>query len=362
MKKVAVIGGIIIVWSMVMLVHGSFASSTPQVTMVKGIMPAVVGIGIDKKELVSYRFSDTPSFEEFKRFFNKEEKRFKEKSKPQWTDEKEITPENIQVVGSGFFIDKGGKVITAYHVIEGQKRVFVSTKEGEIYKAKVVREAPEDDLAILQIENVPGEMPFIHLGDSDAVEIAEPVMGIGNPFGLSFTVTSGIISALNRSLGEGSEGLIQTDAPLNYGNSGGPLINMNGEVIGINHAILDPSGKSGRGGSIGIGFAVPSNKAKQLLASAPSKGGTPPFLGIKLEDQEKGQAAIVHVEENSPAETSGLSEGDIIISVNEKKIVSAEALIRFIRGKKVGDTVVFRIWRGKRTLEIPITLGQKKQG
>ena len=148
----------------------TIAASNPQVEMVKKVMPAVVGIGIDRTGYVSYKFSDSGFLEEFKKFYQKEEKEFKEKSKPQWDKEKEkITPEDIRAIGSGFIINQDGKVITNYHVVEGQKRIFVITNDNKVYKANVVRESQEDDLAILEIEGKSKQFPYVKLGNSDLI-------------------------------------------------------------------------------------------------------------------------------------------------------------------------------------------------
>ena len=333
----------------------AFAATHPQVEMVKKVMPAVVGIGIDKSGYVSYRFSGSEFLEEFKKFYQKEEKEFKEKSKPQWDRDKDkITPEDIRGIGSGFIIDQNGKVITNYHVVEGQKRIFVITHDSKIFKAKVVRESAEDDLAVLEIESLSRNFRFMKIGDSDTLEVAEPVIAIGNPFGLSFTVTSGIVSAVGRTTPDGKEGLIQTDAAVNPGNSGGPLINMNGEVIGINTMIYTSRG----GGFMGVAFAVPINKAKVLLASAP-EGKSHVYLGVKLSTLEKGGIRIESVEQRSPAHNAGLKEGEIILSVDGKELKSANDLVKYIQTKKPGDKITFKIRRRGVITQVIVTLDMK---
>lgn len=337
---------------------GNFATAVthPQVEMVKKVMPAVVGIGIDKSGYVSYRFSGSDFLEEFKKFYQKEEKEFKEKSKPQWDKEKDkITPEDIRGIGSGFIIDSNGKVITNYHVVEGQKRIFVITNDSKIFKAKVVRESAEDDLAVLEIESPTRNFRSMKLGDSDTLEVAEPVIAIGNPFGLSFTVTSGIVSAVGRTTPDGKEGLIQTDAAVNPGNSGGPLINMNGEVIGINTMIYTSRG----GGFMGVAFAVPINKARALLASA-SDGKVQAYLGVKLSTMEKGGIRIESVEPGSPAYNAGLKEGEIIVSVDGREIKSANDLVKYIQSKKPGDKIALRIRRQGIITQVIVTLDTRR--
>lgn len=333
----------------------SYANKHPQVEVVKRVMPAVVGIGIEKSNYVSYRFSGSDFMEEFKKFYQREERDFRERSKPQWDKEKDrISPEDIRGIGSGFFVSPQGRVITNYHVIEGQRHVFVITKDNKIYKARAIRQSPEDDLAVLDVEGPPRSFPALKLGDSDAIEVAEPVIAIGNPFGLSFTVTSGIVSAVGRTTPDGKEGLIQTDAAVNPGNSGGPLINMSGEVIGINTMIYAARG----GGFMGVAFAVPVNKAKALLASV-GEGAGRTYLGIRLATTEKGEVRIESVEPKSPAFRAGLVEGEIIVGVDGKAITSAGELIKYIQTKKPGDKIALKVRRRGVLTEVPVTLDAK---
>ena len=334
----------------------AIAASHPQVEVVKKVMPSVVGIGIDRSGYVSYKFSDSGFLEEFKKFYQKEEKEFKEKSKPQWDSKKEkITPEDIRGIGSGFIIDKKGVVVTNYHVVEGQRRVFVTTNDNKVYRAKVIRESPDDDLAILEIESPAREFLPLKLGDSKSIEVAEPVIAIGNPFGLAFTVTSGIISAVGRTTPDGKEGMIQTDAAVNPGNSGGPLINMKGETIGINTMIYTTQG----GGFIGVAFAVPVNKAKTLLASAPGEKSSV-YLGIHITTSDKG-LIINSVENGSPAEKAGLREGEVIIAIDKEEPRTSNEFIKYIRSKKPGDKVTLKVRRKDRIEQVIVTLDKGKE-
>lgn len=342
---------------LIFLQGASFAASHPQVEIVKAVMPAVVGIGIDRSGYVSYKFSDSGFLEEFKKFYQKEEKEFREKSKPQWDKEKEkITPEDIRPIGSGFIINQDGKVITNYHVVEGQKRIFVITNDNKIYKAKVIRESQEDDLAILEIEGKLKQFPYVKLGNSDLIEVAEPVIAIGNPFGLAFTVTSGIISAVGRTTPDGREGLIQTDAAVNQGNSGGPLINMNGEAVGVNSMIYTSRG----GGFIGIAFAVPINRAKTLLASTP-KGKSGVYLGIRLTTTERGLLLIESIENGSPAQSAGLEGSEIIISVDGREFKTPNDFVKYTQGKNPGDRIALKIKRKDTITQVVVTLGKSKE-
>jgi len=356
MKKYRIF--VLILAFLIALPGGSaIAASHPQVELVKKVMPGVVGIGIDKAGYVSYRLSGSEFFEEFKKFYQKEEKEFREKSKPQWDKDKEkLVPEDIRPIGSGFIINPDGNVVTNYHVVEGQKKIFIITNENKIYKAKVMRESQDEDIAILEIEAPTRNFRYLKMGNSDAIEVAEPVIAIGNPFGLTFTVTSGIISAVGRTTPDGKEGMIQTDAAVNPGNSGGPLINMNGEAVGVNSMIYTSRG----GGFIGIAFAVPINRAKTLLAST-AKGKSGIYLGIRLATTEKGILLIDSVDSGSPAEKAGLKAGEIIISADQKELKSSNELIKYIQTKKPGDKVALKIRRKDRIEQVIVTLDKGKE-
>jgi serine protease Do len=350
------IPGLILSFIIVLQAGLVIAASHPQVELVKRLMPGVVGIGIDKAEFTSMRFSGSEFMEEFKKFYQKEEKEFKEKSKPQWDKKKDkVTPEDIRGIGSGFIIDRKGIVVTNYHVVEGQRRVFVTTNDNKVYRAKVLIESPEEDLAILEIDSPTKEFPHLKLGDSDTIEVAEPVIAIGNPFGFSFTVTSGIISAVGRTTPDGKGDMIQTDAAVNPGNSGGPLINMQGEVVGINTMIYTTRA----GGFIGVAFAVPVNKAKALLASAPKEKSNV-YLGIRLSTTEKG-VLIETVESGSPADIAGLKPGETILSVDGRDLKSANDFVKYIRTRKPGDRISLKIMRKDRVAQVAVTLDKGKE-
>ena len=276
------------------------------------------------------------------------------------------TPQKRQTsaLGSGFIIDEKGIVITNNHVIQGAEDVFVRVNGEKNIKAKVIGADPGMDLAVLQIESDQKFTP-VKFGDSDTARIGDWVIAIGNPFGLGGTVTAGIISARNRSIGLSRyEDYIQTDASINQGNSGGPLFNMDGDVIGINTAIL------GQSGSIGIGFAIPSNSAqkviKQLIEFGETKRG---WLGVRIQtvtkdiadveklDEPRG-ALVASVAENSPSDKGGIKAGDIILEFNGKKINEMKELPIIVAETKVGTTVNVKVWRNKREVTKKITLGR----
>ena len=276
------------------------------------------------------------------------------------------TPQERQAyaLGSGFIIDEKGIVITNNHVIQGAEDILVRVNGDEEFKAKIIGKDPLSDIAVLQIEADQKFIP-VKFGDSDKSRIGDWVIAIGNPFGLGGTVTSGIISARNRSIGLARyEDFIQTDASINQGNSGGPLFNMDGDVIGINTAIL------GQSGSIGIGFAIPSNSAvkviNQLIEFGETKRG---WLGVRIQivtkeiaeaeklDKPRG-ALIVSVAENSPSDKGGILAGDIILEFDGKLINEMKELPLIVAQTEVGKTVNVKIWRNKRELIKKIKLGR----
>ena len=267
-------------------------------------------------------------------------------------------------LGSGFIINAKGIVVTNNHVIQDAEDIIVRVNGGEEYKAKVIGADPLSDIAVLQLETKEKFKP-VSFGDSDKARIGDWVIAIGNPFGLGGTVTSGIISARNRSIGLSRyEDYIQTDASINSGNSGGPLFDMNGDVIGINTAIL------GRNGSIGIGFSIPSNSAKividQLIEFGETKRG---WLGVRIQnvtqeiadveklDEPRG-ALVASVAKNSPSDKAGIKAGDIILEFNGVKIIKMKELPAIVAKTKVGKNVKVKVWRNKKELIKNVLLGR----
>jgi len=267
-------------------------------------------------------------------------------------------------LGSGFIIDEKGIVITNNHVIQDSEDIVVRVGGDKEYKATIIGQDPLSDIAVLQITSKEKFTP-VKFGNSDKARIGDWVIAIGNPFGLGGTVTSGIISARNRSIGLSRyEDYIQTDASINSGNSGGPLFDMNGDVIGINTAIL------GKGGSIGIGFSIPSNSAtkviEQLIEFGETKRG---WLGVRIQEVTKEIAAIeklsepvgalvASVADNSPSEKAGIKAGDIILEFNNTKIKEMKELPKIVAQTDVGKTVEVKIWRNKKEIIKKIKLGR----
>ena len=267
-------------------------------------------------------------------------------------------------LGSGFIIDEKGIIVTNNHVIQDAEDIIIRVNGDKEFKAKVVGADPLSDIAVLQLETDEKFIP-VKFGNSDKARIGDWVIAIGNPFGLGGTVTSGIISARNRSIGLSRyEDYIQTDASINSGNSGGPLFDMNGDVIGINTAIL------GRNGSIGIGFSIPSNSAKividQLIEFGETKRG---WLGVRIQDVTKEiadvekldkprGALVASVAPNSPSEKAGVKAGDIILEFNNEIIKEMKELPIIVARTEVGKKVKVKIWRNKKEIIKTITLGR----
>ena len=267
-------------------------------------------------------------------------------------------------LGSGFIIDEKGIVITNNHVIQDADDILVRVNGNKEYEATIIGTDPLSDIAVLQIKSKDKFQP-VKFGDSDKSRIGDWVIAIGNPFGLGGTVTAGIISARNRNIGMARyEDFIQTDASINQGNSGGPLFNMDGDVIGINTAIL------GQSGSIGIGFSIPSNNAKividQLIKYGETKRG---WLGVRIQyvtkeiadaeklDKPKG-ALVVSVADNSPSSKGGILAGDIILEFDGKSITEMKELPLIVAQTKVGKTVEVKVWRNQREVIKKIKLGR----
>src|SRR3954467_5196849 len=305
--------------------------------MLARVTPGVINIAVRGKVRAENPLLQDPFF---RRFFN-----LPQRSQP---EERET-----QATGSGVIVDaQNGYILTNGHVVDNATRIEVTTKENRRFTAKLVGRDTEADVAVLQI---PAQnLTAVPLGDSDRLEVGDFVLAIGNPFGLGQTVTSGIVSALGRSgLGiEGYEDFIQTDASINPGNSGGPLVNLNGECVGINTAILAPGG-----GNIGIGFAVPVNMARrvmdQLVRYGEVKRGR---IGVAIQDltpdlahamstSHTSGAVIARVEPDSPAERAGLRSGDLVVSANGVPVRSGTQLRNVIGLSGVGSAVDLRIDR-----------------
>lgn len=324
--------------------------------MLKQAAPAVVNISISSKVKVrSNPLLDDPFFREFFRH-----------SLPQRGQERERT---VQSIGSGVIVDaKKGLVLTNHHVTENADEIFVTLQDKRRLKAELIGSDKATDIAVLKI---PAEkLVALPLGDSDAVEAGDFTVAIGNPFGLGHTVTAGIISAVGRSgLGlEGYEDLIQTDAAINPGNSGGALINLKGELIGINNMIFSRSG-----GNIGIGFAIPVNTARGVMDQLVEHGEVQRgVLGVQIQDltpeladaigAKTQQGALVsNVMDDSPAKKAGIREGDIITHLDGQAVANASSLRTRVGLKRLGETVRLTVLRDGKPLNLRATIGKASE-
>jgi len=316
------------------------------------LMPSVVNISTTQTiktntNPLPFQFPPGSPFEEM----------FKDYNKP--------TERKASSLGSGFVINKNGTIITNNHVINNAEDIVVKVGDKE-YKAKVLGADPYSDLAVLKIDTNEKFIP-VKFGNSDKARVGDWVVAIGNPFGLGGTVTSGIISARNRDINlTRYDDFIQTDASINQGNSGGPLFNLDGDVIGINTAIIAP----GQSGSIGIGFAIPSNAASNVITQLIKYGETKRgWLGVRIQqvtkeiaDVEKLKntegALVASVGEESPAKKAGLKAGDIILKFDGEKIDKMRDLPKLVSNTKVGKTVELEIWRNKKLIKKKLTLGR----
>ncbi len=351
MKKIKIIF-LTIIFSFGFL-NQSYSRTVPEsfADLAEKLMPSVVNIStsttvVTKSNPLPFQFPPGSPFGDM----------FKEFGDPQ--------ERQSAALGSGFIIDKKGIVITNNHVIQDADDIIVRVNGDQEFKAKVLGADPLMDIAVLQLETNEKFIP-VAFGDSDKARIGDWVIAIGNPFGLGGTVTAGIISARNRSIGLSRyEDFIQTDASINSGNSGGPLFDMEGNVIGINTAIL------GRNGSIGIGFSIPSNSAQividQLIEFGETKRG---WLGVRIQDVTKEiaevekldkprGALVASVAENSPSEKAGIKAGDIILEFNGERINQMKELPAIVARTQVGKNVEVKIWRDKQEIIKNVLLGR----
>ncbi|AMO88288.1 trypsin family protein [Corynebacterium simulans] len=275
--------------------------------------------------------------------------------------------------GSGSIISPDGYVLTNHHVVAGAERggqLRVSMNDGSKHEAEFISSDANTDVAIIKIKDV-NDLPFLQFGDSDAVAVGQEVVAVGSPLGLNATVTSGIVSAKNRPVRASQEGgesslidAIQTDAAVNPGNSGGPLVDINGNLIGMNSMIasLSSSGSS-EAGSIGLGFAIPSNFAKRMADQLINKGEVKhPTLGVKVDARDSGDGArIVEVEPGSPAEEAGLNAGDLVTRVNDRRIENSDSLIAAARSQDFGAKVTLEVsnGEGKDPRQVEVTLSDE---
>ena len=316
--------------------------------VVSRVTPGVVGISVRGRVR-----EDNPLLQDpvFRRFFNLQQ---------------QPVERETEATGSGVIVDAvQGYVLTNSHVVENASNIEVTTKDNRRLRARLIGRDPETDIAVLQIPG--GGLTAVPMGDSDRLQVGDFVLAVGNPFGLGQTVTSGIISALGRSgLGiEGYEDFIQSDASINPGNSGGPLVDLQGRIVGINTAIVAPTG-----GNVGIGFAVPINMARQVMDQLISYGEIKRGrIGVVIQDltpdiaqglgtTRTAGAVIARVEQGSPAEHSGLRTNDVVVAVNGVPIQNGAELKNRVVLARIGDQLDLTIARGGVERTVPVRIEQ----
>ena len=332
---------------------GSFADLAEQLT------PAVVNIST--AQTVSGGGIPMPQFPPGSPF----EEYFKEFLERHGGEQKS---RRVQSLGSGFVIDPDGLVVTNNHVVEDADEVTVTFADGETLPAEILGRDPKTDLALLKV-TAERKLPFVRFGDSDVLRVGDWVMAIGNPFGLGGTVTAGIVSARDRDINAGPyDAFIQTDASINRGNSGGPLFNMDGEVMGVNTAIISPSG-----GSIGIGFSIPATTAMEVIEQLKQFGETRRgWLGVRIQtvtddlaeglgmDEPRG-ALVAGIQDGGPAVGSGLVAGDVIVKFDGKDVDKMRDLPRIVAATEVGKEVDVVVLRDGKERTFQITLGRLEE-
>ena len=264
--------------------------------------------------------------------------------------------------GSGFIISSDGLIVTNNHVVEvaaDNGKITAVFADGSTAAATIVGRDPTSDVAVVKAEGK-SDLPIVDLGSSDSLKVGQGVVAIGSPFELAGTVTSGIVSSLQRPTRAGGEDgsqatvmdAIQTDAAINPGNSGGPLVNMQGQVIGINSAIYSPQSGNGQGGSVGIGFAIPINQARRTADEIVKTGkATQTVLGVSVRDAQGGGAQIVDVVAGGAGEKAGLKQGDVVTKLDDRRIDTSDALVAAVRSHAPGDKVRLELSNGSRTVE-----------
>jgi serine protease Do len=341
------------------------AKVTPAVVNVAVTMKA--GAADDDETQMADRSQQQQQMEEFmQRFaerFGQQGQPGKPPMKPQ-----QRSAQKAQAVGTGFIVDANGWIVTNFHVAGKADSITVTLADGRKMPAKLVGGDEKTDLALIKVES-DKPLPYVTFADATKVRVGQPVMAVGNPFGLGGTVTTGIVSARGRDIHSGPfDDYIQTDAAINRGNSGGPLFDMDGHVIGINTAIFSPTG-----GSVGLGFAIPSSLAEPVVAQLRTNGRVERgLLGVQIQPvteelaqsmslgSEKG-ALVAQVQPDSPALAAGIKSGDVIKSVDGKNVESIRDLTRMISAVKPGTSVKLDLWRDGKDMTVTAKVGDQKE-
>jgi serine protease Do len=341
--------------------------------LVKKVLPAVVNISVTEKPGSEQTSAQMPEdfrgsqFDDFlRRFFDEHGGRGQAMPHPFGGGPNDEGSGSGRIaLGSGFIIDPSGMVVTNNHVVGEAAKVSVTLQDNSKYTAKIIGRDTRTDIAVLQIK-ADKPLPYVSFGDSNAAQIGDWVIAVGNPFGLGGSVTTGIISARGRDIHAGQfDDFLQIDAPINRGNSGGPTFNLQGQVIGINTAIYSPNG-----GSVGIGFAVPSNVAKSVVEQIEQHGKVSRgWLGVQIQEMTPAIAAslglqgqhgalIAAVTANSPGAEAGLKQGDVVLSLNGTEINQLRDLPRSVSATKPGATATMTVWRNGQKTELQAKIGE----
>ncbi|MGO7537739.1 DegQ family serine endoprotease [Rhizobium ruizarguesonis] len=337
---------------------GSFAS------IVDADKPAVVTITTTMKATdVSAGEQESPMDEQFRQFFEDQGIPLPHQAP------KNRPSQQAMALGSGFIISADGVIVTNNHVIDNAVDIKVTLDDGTELPAKLIGTDPKSDVAVLKIE-APKPLQTIGWGDSDKLKLGDQILAIGNPFGIGTTVTAGIVSARGRDLHSGPyDDFIQIDAPINHGNSGGPLVDRNGNVVGINTAIYSPNG-----GSVGVGFAIPSDEAKAIVAKLQKDGSIDHgYLGVQIQPVTRdvadavgldrtGGALVAAVTDDTPAAHAGLKPGDIITSVGSESVKTPKDLSRLVADLSPGAKKSLSVWRDGKTIDLNVTVGTNEEG
>jgi|SRR5580704_5751677 serine protease Do len=339
------------------------AKVTPAVVNVAVTMKA--GAADDDETQMADRSQQQQQMEEFMQRFAE---RFGQQGQPGGKPQVKPHAQKAQAVGTGFIIDANGWIVTNFHVAGKADSITVTLADGRKFPAKLVGGDEKTDLALIKVES-DKPLPYVTFADASKVRVGQPVMAVGNPFGLGGTVTTGIVSARGRDIHSGPfDDYIQTDAAINRGNSGGPLFDMDGHVIGINTAIFSPSG-----GSVGLGFAIPSSLAEPVVAQLKTNGRVERgLLGVQIQPvteelaqsmslgSEKG-ALVAQVQPDSPALSAGIKSGDVIKSVDGKNVETIRDLTRMISAVKPGTSVKIDLWREGKDMSVTAKVGDQKE-
>ena len=351
MRKYILVSFLIIIFKPVFALPESFAD------LVEKLSPSVVSIASttiieNNSQNQIPQFPEGSPFDEFfKDYFDRDQRR---------------SQRPMTGLGSGFIISEEGIIVTNNHVIEGADEITVILSDETEYNAELLGRDPKADIAVLKIDPNNKKLIGLDWGDSDVMRVGDWTIAIGNPLGLGGTVTAGIVSAISRDLGSGPYvKFLQTDASINRGNSGGPLFNLDGKVIGINTAIVSQTG-----GSIGLGFAIPSNSAKKIVNQLKEFGKTKRgWLGVMIQpvtkdfaeslglSDQKG-AFVSNVNPNGPSKKAGIEAGDVILKFNNEEIIKMSDLPRVVAEADVGSTASLEVWRKNKKINIEVILGE----